>query len=88
MRWVAATILGLIGCVLGLVVADRLSSHVTGVCVLGGGASLAILGAVLGGAGDIARAIRESGAPPRTGGNAGRGSPDAEPGAAADGGGM
>jgi hypothetical protein len=76
MRWIVAAQFGLIGCVLGLVAADRLDSRFTGVCVLSGGAWFAILGAVLGGAGDIARAIRESGHAPQAGGKSGRGSPE------------
>ena len=73
MRWALALWFGFLGCVLGMVAADKLDSRFTGVCVLSGGAWFAIFGAVLGGAGDIARAIRETGHPPSAGGKSGRG---------------
>ena len=61
MRWILTLLFGFVVCLLALVAADRLDSRFTGVCVLSGGAWFAILGAVLGGARDVARAIRESG---------------------------
>jgi hypothetical protein len=74
MRWVLAAAFGVGGCGLGMVAADRLDSRVGSVCTLGGGVSFALLGAVLGGAGDIVRAIRETASPGRT---SGRPTPDA-----------
>jgi hypothetical protein len=61
MRWVLAAVFGFVGAGLGMLVADKLDSRVGAVCTLGGGVGFALLGAVLGGAGDIVRAVRESG---------------------------
>ena len=72
MRWILALVFALVGCGLGVVTADRLDSRVGSLCTLGGGVSFAILGAVLGGAGDIARAIREVGLPGQAGASSGR----------------